>query len=81
MRNKRLIGKEPMMLKNLASIRRTRGLTQAQLAEMVGCNPTALSWYENDTHTPLITTVVRLADALDVTVDELIGERVDSNAA
>jgi transcriptional regulator with XRE-family HTH domain len=75
------MGKETDVLKNLGSIRRARGLTQAQLAEMVGQHMSAMSWYENNTHMPKLDTAVRLADVLDVTVDELIGERNDNYAA
>lgn len=72
-----------MMLKNLASIRRARGLSQEQLAAMAGCSLSAISWYENNTHTPLLTTVVKLADALDCTIDDLVNpvERNDNRAA
>jgi transcriptional regulator with XRE-family HTH domain len=71
------------MLKNLTSIRRARGLTQEQLAAMADCSLSAISWYENNTHTPLLTTAVRIASALDCTIDELVSpvERNDNHAA
>jgi transcriptional regulator with XRE-family HTH domain len=71
------------MLRNLARVRHARGLSQEQLAAKAGCGQSSISWYENNTHTPLLTTVVKLADALDCTIDDLVNpvERNDNRAA
>ena len=57
--------------KEIRALRKTKGLTQRQLAEQVGVDFTYISKIENDRvdHTPSIKTIRRLAEALNA--DEL----------
>ena len=58
---------------NLARIRKDRGLSQSALAEMVGVSYPRISEYERGVKSPLMTTVERIADALQCSLDELTG--------
>jgi transcriptional regulator with XRE-family HTH domain len=55
----------------LRAARDRRGMTQAQLAEATGAYPSQISNYENGEKVPEGETMVSLADALDVSLDEL----------
>jgi len=55
----------------LRAARERRGLTQSQLAELVGLYPSQISNYENGEKVPEGETMVLLADALEVSLDEL----------
>jgi transcriptional regulator with XRE-family HTH domain len=55
----------------LRAARDRRGMTQAQLAEVTGAYPSQISNYENGEKIPEGETMVALADALDVSLDEL----------
>ena len=56
----------------IARIRMARGLTQGQLAEMVGCYAKDISRWENGMHAPGTKALMKLANALNCTIDELI---------
>ena len=49
-----------------------RGMTQAQLAELLGVTPQAISKWEKATGYPDISAICPLADALGITTDELL---------
>ena len=51
-------------MKNLARIRESRGLTQTQLAEMVGANQATISKIEKGVGNPTLSMILRIADAL-----------------
>jgi transcriptional regulator with XRE-family HTH domain len=57
----------------LARIRKDKGLTQVELAEKVGIIQPALSDYERGRLRPFAEMVARLAIALDVSADTLLG--------
>jgi len=56
----------------LAELRRQRGFTQEALAEQVGIQPHGLSRIEQGHRSPSLSTLAHLAEALDVTVGELL---------
>lgn len=56
----------------LTELRRRKGLTQNQLAEMLGISAPAVSKWENDSSYPDITLLCPLARALDTNVDTLL---------
>jgi len=60
----------------LKEMRKKRGLRQNELAERANLQPTAISHFENGARLPSFDNLRRLADALEVTVDYLMG-RVD----
>jgi putative transcriptional regulator len=55
--------------------RKEKKLTQAQLAEMVGVSQRSISFIETGWRNPSIGTAIKLANALGVTLDELVGAR------
>ena len=56
----------------IAEKRRAKGLTQEELAAMLGVSAQAVSKWENDISCPDIMTLPPLADRLGVSVDELL---------
>ena len=52
------------------------GLTQQQVAEGVGVSPQAINHYINGRREPDISTLIKLADFFNVTVDYLVGRDV-----
>ena len=61
----------------LSSARELRKLNQGELATRAGLQPSAISHFETGTRKPSFDNLKRLADALDVTTDYLLG-RVDA---
>ena len=64
--------------KHLALLRKQRSLTQAVLAERVGCHVTMIRRYEADETQPTLDVIRKLAIALSVSADTLVfgeGER------
>ena len=58
----------------LRKIRKAKGLTQTELAEMVGMKQQMLASYEADSQIPAVTKVARLSKALGVTIEELVND-------
>lgn len=58
---------------NMRSIRKKKGYTMKALGKAVGVSESTISLYENGKHEPDIVTMRRIADVLNVTVDELLG--------
>ena len=57
----------------LRKVREIRGVTQEQLAEMADIARTMIGRYETTDQLPALDTLVRLADALGVSTDYLLG--------
>ena len=53
----------------VARLRMLRGLTQAQLAEMVGTRQPSIARLENGSSTPSLSFLARIADALDAKIE------------
>lgn len=57
-----------------ARLREARGaVSQARLARRAGLNPSTPSHYETGVNTPQLENLIKLADALDVSLDWLCG--------
>ena len=56
--------------------RKKRGIKSGELAKLTGYHPTVVSTWENDRVVPKLTTVIDIADALGMSIDELIGHEV-----
>ena len=61
------------MGKRISDLRKGKGMTQEQLAQLLGVTPKAVSKWENDLSCPDISILPQLAEALGVTTDELLG--------
>ena len=64
----------------IASLRRERGLSQAELAARIRVSPSALGMYEQSRREPSADTMVALASALGVSTDFLLTGRVANPA-
>lgn len=60
-------------MKQLRAIRKRMNMTQQQLADVLGVSRTTVTMWETSPSMPSARMLVKLADALDVTVDELLG--------
>lgn len=58
---------------NLSVIRQMRGLTQAELGTRAGIAAASISHFETGQRQPSLDSLVKLADALDVSADALLG--------
>lgn len=71
---KELEYEELCKLNNLAKIRKNKGYSQSKLAELSGVNIRMIQKYESgerDFKKALVQTAIKIADALEVTLDEL----------
>lgn len=59
----------------IASLRKAKGMTQEQLAELCSVTPQAVSKWENNITAPDILLIPRLSELLCVSCDELLGVR------
>ncbi len=59
---------------NMMLIRKKKGLSQADLGRMIGTSGDVIGRYERGDITPSIEVVSKIADALEVSVDYLIGK-------
>lgn len=55
-------------------LRREKGLSQKDLANILGVSQSAISKYETGVALPSLNTARKIAAALDCTIDELFGE-------
>ena len=60
----------------LAALRKEKGMTQLELAEQMGVTDKAVSKWERDLSFPDVTSLPRLAEILEVSVDELMQGKV-----
>ena len=60
-------------MNKMREIRRSKKLTMKELGNLVGVSESTISLYETGKHEPDIITMGRIADALSVSVDELLG--------
>lgn len=63
----------------LRLLRKARHLSQVRLAELLGINPRTYNRWEKGTSTPQLDTVIKIADVLQVSMDELVGREAVSN--
>ncbi len=64
---------------NIRMVRKSAGISQTELANRVGSNKSAISRYENGMQKPSLDTLMRMADALDVDLADLLKERAASS--
>ena len=64
--------------KKLKELRKAKKITQKKLSEVLGYGYTAIANYESGRNEPSLQDLVRLADFLDVSVDELLGREYPS---
>lgn len=62
-------------MQNLKEARQLKGITQEQLAKMLGITQGAVAQWENGLTHPSFEMLPKVAEALGLTVDELIGKK------
>lgn len=60
--------------KRLRDRRKERGFSQNELAKMLETNHSVIGKYERDEVKPLIEVIIKIADALNVSIDYLVGK-------
>jgi transcriptional regulator with XRE-family HTH domain len=65
----------------LRQLRTARKITQTRVAQLLGVRPRVYTRWENGDAVPLFATVVKLADILDVSLDELAGRKETNTEA
>lgn len=61
------------MLQNLKLLRQKRGISQQKLADALGMSQQSINHYENHKIEPDITTLIKIADFFETSVDYVIG--------
>lgn len=61
--------------KKLKAYRLSVGLTQVEMAKYLGITERGYRYYENGKHEPNLSTLVIIADRLNVSMDDLIGRK------
>jgi transcriptional regulator with XRE-family HTH domain len=61
--------------RRLRDTRSARGLTQARLAEMLEVSPRVYNRWERGAAVPRLDTLVKIAEILEVSLDELVGRK------
>lgn len=62
----------------LRLLREARHLSQVRLSELLGVDPRAYNRWEKGATAPHLDTAIRIADVLQVTLDELVGRKAMS---
>lgn len=63
------------LAKRLRETRSARGLTQARLAELLEMSPRVYNRWERGAAIPRLDTLVKIAEILEVSLDELVGRK------
>jgi transcriptional regulator with XRE-family HTH domain len=74
-------GKNETLGDRIRRYRLAKGLTQAELAKIVGASQRMINYYEVHGVSPSPELLVKIADALDVSTDELFGRRPPARRA
>lgn len=61
------------MVKNLRKLRINKGISQQQLADVIGTSQQSVNKYENHSVEPDISVLIKLADYFETTIDYLVG--------
>lgn len=62
-------------MNRIKQLRMERGITQAELAEILNISPRAVGYYENEEREPDYDTLTKIAEYFDVSIDYLLGNR------
>lgn len=60
---------------NLREFRKSKSLTQNELAKIVGVSRQAIASYESQRREPCIDVLIKLANSLNVSIDKLVGRQ------
>src|SRR3989339_45395 len=60
--------------KNIMPLRKKKNLSQAELGKKIGTSGDVIGRYERNIITPSIDVIIKIADALNVSIDYLVGK-------
>lgn len=63
-----------LLMNRIKELRTKNGMTQVELAKIIGVNPVTLSRYESDDRNPKIDKLEKMAEVFNVSVDYLTGK-------
>lgn len=63
---------------NIKRLRQNKGITQEQLGDAVGVSGQAVSKWENESTLPDILSLPKLADYFGISIDELMGYKLNA---
>lgn len=66
------------MVRNLRKLRINKGISQQQLADMMGTTQQSINKYENHNVEPDISALIKMADFFETSVDYLVGHATSS---
>jgi len=69
----------PLISRNIIKLRKAKGLTQEQLAERSGLSKRMIAHYETNISNPPVNNLLAVAEALGVSILEIIGESKGQN--
>lgn len=64
---------ENIIGKSIKENRTAQGLSQQSLAKLIGVTHASISYWENGVNIPNVLDVWKIADALNMSIDELVG--------
>lgn len=67
------------MIANLKKIRVSKGITQSQLAKLIGYDQTIISQWEHGSRDPNTETLIKLSEVLCTPIDLLLGNELKAN--
>ena len=67
---------ENIFCENLKALRLEKKISQQKLAKMVNVSQQCVSEWENGNNQPTLTPLIKLADALDISIDELVRKSI-----
>lgn len=70
---------KPSFGQRLVQIRKSKGLTQVELGQRIGASQRIIHHYENKAEYPPTQKLIELAQALDMSIDELLGIKDNGN--
>lgn len=59
--------------KNIQSVRKYYGMSQAELARRLGCSPALIAWWETNRSTPRAEQIVMMCYIFGCSADDLLG--------
>ena len=65
--------------KNIIRIRKLKGLSQRALAEKAGLSNRVIAYYEGQAHNDFLNKLERIANALEISIPDLLGHTSKSN--
>ena len=65
---------ENLFSKNLKAMRLDKNFSQKKLASMIDVSQQCVSEWENGNNEPTLTSIWKLSDVLEISIDELVGK-------